>query len=253
MGPAGPGGSKAQVITCDDGRDYVVKFKENPQGLRVLVNELVAGELASLLELPCAEVATVEIQSDFLELNRELRSQYSPMVSTGSHFGIVEVKEKWRHPPRPLIARVANKEDLPGIVLFDVWTLNGDRNNDGNYLIVRPSFAPKRFYFSTIDHGLCFGRPGWDMSISAQVDSRDFQILPELANEIRGPDPFAQHLSKAESVTDAQLEAIVNGVPADWQVTTGERQSLANFLKSRRGKLAQILKAVKGQFPFWTG
>jgi hypothetical protein len=92
----------------------------------VLVNELVAGELAGLLGLPCAEVAVVEIGEDFWELNRGLQNQYSPLLSTGNHFGIEEIKDKWRQPPRPLIAQAANKEDFPGIIVFVVLPANLD-------------------------------------------------------------------------------------------------------------------------------
>jgi hypothetical protein len=221
--------------------------------LRILANEIVAGEIAALLGLPCAEVATVEVSSDFLDLNSSLRDQYTPRISPGNHFGVVEIRDRWRNPPRPLIAKVANKDDFPGVVLFDVWTLNTDRNNDGNYLIVKPQFAPNRFYFSTIDHGMCFAGPGWNESIATQVDARNFTIIPEVASEIRGTNPFLPCLSKAETIPDAQLRQILDAIPEDWQVTEAERGALLEFLVKRRAKLKEILQGIKGQFPFWTG
>jgi len=41
-------------MRCDDGHYYVVKFQNNPQGARILANEMLAGRLALALGLcPC--------------------------------------------------------------------------------------------------------------------------------------------------------------------------------------------------------
>ena len=48
------GGAQAQLMRCADGGYYVVKFQNNPQGLRVLVNELLATRLAARLGLGTA-------------------------------------------------------------------------------------------------------------------------------------------------------------------------------------------------------
>ena len=37
------GGAQAHLLEADDGRWYVVKFLENPQHRRILVNEWIAG------------------------------------------------------------------------------------------------------------------------------------------------------------------------------------------------------------------
>jgi hypothetical protein len=35
------GGAQSHLMRCDDGGYYVVKFQNNPQGVRILANELL--------------------------------------------------------------------------------------------------------------------------------------------------------------------------------------------------------------------
>jgi len=46
------GGSQPALIRCNDGKLYVVKFFNNPQGSNVLANEVLGNELLSALNLP---------------------------------------------------------------------------------------------------------------------------------------------------------------------------------------------------------
>src|SRR6267378_4147920 len=46
------GGAQSHLMRCSDGHYYVVKFQNNPQHTRILVNELLATRLAARLGLP---------------------------------------------------------------------------------------------------------------------------------------------------------------------------------------------------------
>src|ERR1700675_1580698 len=52
---------------CADGPYYVVKFQNNPQHRRILVNELLGTRLASRLGLPTAPVAIIEVSEELME------------------------------------------------------------------------------------------------------------------------------------------------------------------------------------------
>ena len=45
------GGAQAHLLEADDGRWYVVKFPNNPQQRRVLVNEALSAELLKYLKI----------------------------------------------------------------------------------------------------------------------------------------------------------------------------------------------------------
>ena len=59
------GGAQSHLMRCEDGHYYVVKFQNNPQGVRILANEMLAAKLALALELPVSEPEMVEV-SDWL-------------------------------------------------------------------------------------------------------------------------------------------------------------------------------------------
>src|ERR1051326_6995146 len=50
------GGAQSHLMRCSDGHYYVVKFQNNPQHPRVLVNEMLGTELALRLGLPTTPV-----------------------------------------------------------------------------------------------------------------------------------------------------------------------------------------------------
>src|SRR3954447_22014524 len=84
------GGAQAHLIEADDGNHYVVKFRNNPQHRRVLVNEWLGTNFLRYLGVAVPDAAIVDISTDFLERNPEAvmmlgSRQIAP--SPGWHFG----------------------------------------------------------------------------------------------------------------------------------------------------------------------
>src|SRR5256885_14991300 len=69
------GGAQAHLMRCDDGHFYVVKFRNNPQHLRVLANELLATRLAERVGLPVPTVEVVEVSDWLVEHTPDLKIQ----------------------------------------------------------------------------------------------------------------------------------------------------------------------------------
>ena len=57
------GGANAHLMLADDDCFYVVKFRNNPQHPRILVNELIAYTLLHYLQLPAPAWDLVEVSS----------------------------------------------------------------------------------------------------------------------------------------------------------------------------------------------
>ena len=51
------GGAQSQLMHCEDDGYYIVKFQNNPQGTRILVNELLGARLGARLGLPLPAAA----------------------------------------------------------------------------------------------------------------------------------------------------------------------------------------------------
>src|SRR2546427_6368068 len=66
------GGAQSHLMRCDDGYYYVVKFQNNPQHRRILVNELLGTKLAARLGLPTVPVEIVAVSEELIRLTPEL-------------------------------------------------------------------------------------------------------------------------------------------------------------------------------------
>src|SRR5271155_3474988 len=66
------GGAQAHLMRCDDDAYYVVKFSNNPQGARILANELLATRLAARMGLPVPSAAVVEVREALIENTDDL-------------------------------------------------------------------------------------------------------------------------------------------------------------------------------------
>ena len=69
------GGAQAHLLEADDGKWYVVKFRNNPQHRRVLVNEALCATLLRYLKISAPETALMEVGASFLAANPECNIQ----------------------------------------------------------------------------------------------------------------------------------------------------------------------------------
>src|SRR5665811_2269299 len=84
------GGAQSHLLEADDGCWYVVKFRNNPQHRRVLVNELLSSVLLDYLKIAAPQTALIQVSPAFLEANPEIHltlGTRSLAVEPGWHFG----------------------------------------------------------------------------------------------------------------------------------------------------------------------
>src|SRR5712692_4735646 len=126
------GGAQSQLMRCSDGHYYVVKFQNNPQHRRVLVNEMLGTRLAARLGLPTTPGAIIEVPEELIRLTPELTMEMPrsrvPCLS-GLQFG-----SRYPGDPRQLalhdflpdeqLRAVENLHDFAGMLVFDKWTCN---------------------------------------------------------------------------------------------------------------------------------
>jgi len=84
------GGAQSQLLRCADGFHYVVKFQNNPQHTRVLVNDWLGTRLAAFIGLPVPTVALVHVGQKLIAnspgLSLEVRGRQQ-MFGDGLCFG----------------------------------------------------------------------------------------------------------------------------------------------------------------------
>src|SRR5579859_178788 len=84
------GSSQSHLLTGFDGGVYVVKFRNNPQHRRILINELICSYLLRHLEIATPEAVLIEVTKDLIEHSPRMTLDFVRgriPVAHGWHFG----------------------------------------------------------------------------------------------------------------------------------------------------------------------
>ena len=114
------GGSQAHLMRASNSQYYVVKFRNNPQDVRILANEYLGTKLGTLLGLPMPEAGILDVPESLIALSRELKIENGaltvPCVS-GLQFGSRYIADPHNAPvfdylPETILNRVSNRQDF---------------------------------------------------------------------------------------------------------------------------------------------
>src|SRR5260370_17167835 len=108
------GGGQSHMLTANDGHAYVVKFANNPQSLRVLVNEWLGCSIGRALGLTIPEPAILYVPATLVESSPSLGIQVSNSTLKCSYrlaFGSRFISEGHSfdylpHPPPPHVEQL---------------------------------------------------------------------------------------------------------------------------------------------------
>src|SRR5437762_6700084 len=123
--PLREGGSLPAVVEADDLGTYVLKFRGAGQGPKVLIAELVAGEIGRALGLPIPELAFAELDPVLGRAEPDPEIQSLIQASAGLNLAVDFLPGALCYdpaaPPRPDSALAS------AIVWFDAYLTNVDR------------------------------------------------------------------------------------------------------------------------------
>jgi hypothetical protein len=152
-------------MLCSDHHYYVVKFRNNPQHLRVLANELLATRLAERVGLPVPVTDVVEVGEWLIKHSPELNIQLAGNViacEAGLQFGsryVVNPAEgrvlDWL--PIELFDRLRNIDAFAGMLALDKWTGNAN----GRQAAFWRKGRERKYTATFIDQGYCFNAGEW--------------------------------------------------------------------------------------------
>jgi len=258
------GGAQSQLLEADDGCWYVVKFRNNPQHPRVLVNELVSSVLLGYLKIAAPETALIKLSPEFLAANPEIHltvAGRSLPVQPGWHFGSRYPGDPARVAvydflPDALLPQVANLEDFRAILVFDKWVGNADgRQSVFHRALVRRTEgeAGPGFVARMIDHGFAFNGPHWEFADAPLQGLYARRLVYEAVRSLNDFEPWlGQVVHFPEEVIDRAWKTI----PPDW--IADEEDALAQLLErlfERRKRLPELIAACRAgrgnPFPNW--
>jgi hypothetical protein len=207
--PLREGGSLPGLMEADDLGTYVVKYHGAGQGRKVLVAEIVSGELARALGLPVPELVTVDVHPDLGLAEPDQEVQELLRRSPGRNLGLDYLPGALDFDP---LAFDPGPELAGRVLWFDALVGNVDRSwrNPNMLLWHRAAYL--------IDHGatLTFHH-GWASALAdpravarRPFDARDHVLLRS------DPDLDAADAELAPRVTAEAVRAAADAVPDEW-------------------------------------
>ena len=260
------GGAQAHLLEADDGKWYVVKFCNNPQHRRVLVNEALCATLLRYLKISAPQAALIHVSTGFLTANPECfmqlgtrRVEIQPGWQFGSQYpGDPDRIAVYDFLPDALLSQLANLEDFRAILVFDKWVGNADGRQCVFYrAMVRHQDSRgghAGFVARMIDHGYAFNGPHWDFPESAVQGLYARKLVYDGVTSLRDFEPWLdQVVHFPEEVIDQAWKTI----PPDW--VEGEEDALVRLLEQlfeRRSRVPALVESCRGSnvnpFPNWS-
>ena len=252
------GGAQSQLMLGADGNLWVVKFKNNPQHLRVLANELIATRIAEAVGLTVPRSDVVEV-SDWLianspemlvDLGWGVRERCAGGLQFGSQFvGGLMPGQVVDYLPEPQMDDVRNLAEFAGMLVVDKWT----GNCNGRQAVFERRVREKKYRAVFIDQGYCFNAGEWTFPDSPL---RGVFARNQVYARVRGWESFEPWLSRVEAFAAEGLWKIAEEVPPEWYGgDPREIERLMEKLLERRSRVRELIGSFRESdrepFPVW--
>src|SRR6059058_4305721 len=211
------GGAQGHLMRCSDGNFYVVKFRNNPQHLRVLANELLATRLAQGAELPVAAAEGVEVGDWLIEHTPELNIQLAgstircePGLQFGSRYVVSPLEgQVFDYLPMEMLDRVRNLDTFAGMLAVDKWTGNAN----GRQAAFWRKLRERKYTAAFIDQGYCFNAGEWNFP---DYPLRGVYARNEVYASVKSWEAFEPWLSCIEKLDEAIIWREAGEIPPEW-------------------------------------
>jgi len=233
--PLREGGSLPAIVEADDEGLYVLKFRGAGQGPKVLVAELVAGEIGRALGLPIPELVFIQLDADLARTEPDPEIQSLIRASAGLNIALDFLPGAVTFDP---VAEKPDAELASKIVWFDAYVTNVDRTpRNANMLMWHRQLH-------LIDHGASlYFHHSWEGPATRSDDPfprvKD-HILLQFAGALREVDgPLASRL------TPEIIAGIVGLVPDSWLGGDGAFATPAEYRAAYVQHLVRRLQAPR--------
>jgi hypothetical protein len=252
------GGAQSQLMLGADGQLWVVKFKNNPQHIRVLANELIATRIAEAIGLPVPQSDVVEV-SEWLIANspemvvehgRGKQERCAAGLQFGSRFvGGLMPGQVVDYLPEQQLDEVRNLAEFAGMLVVDKWT----GNCNGRQAVYERGPRQRKYRAIFIDQGFCFNAGEWTFP---DVPLRGVFARNRVYSRVTGWNSFEPWLSRVEAFAASGLGTIAEAVPPEWYGgDLGVIEHLMETLLRRRSRMRELIEHFRDSsrqpFPNW--
>lgn len=210
--PLREGGSLPGVVEGSDDGTWVVKFRGAGQGLKVLVAEVIVGELARHIGLRVPVLKTVDLPEAIAKYEADEEVQDLLTASIGLNLAVDLLPGALAYDG----SQPPSGTEAARIMWLDAFTANVDRTPHNPNLV--------RWHGETwcIDHGAAmYFHHGWSTKgshpdrFAAQKFDNASHIMASVATDVK-----RVHQELTSQVTDALLTDVVSLVPDEWLETS---------------------------------
>jgi hypothetical protein len=233
--PLREGGSLPAIVEADDAGMYVLKFRGAGQGAKVLVAEIIVGEIARAAGLAMPEIVLIELAGDLARTEPDAEIQQLIRASAGLNLAFDYLPGSVTFDP------VADQPDAllaSSVVWLDAYTNNVDRTaRNANMLMWH-----RKLWL--IDHGAAlYFHHGWGNGSDASANT-----FPAIKDHVLLK--FASALAEADAamtarITPALIREIVALVPDAWLATDKAFASSARVREAYVEHLSRRLQAPR--------
>ncbi len=263
------GGAQSHLIAGEDGELYVVKFTNNPQHRRILVNEWLASAFLRYLQIHVPQTALIQVSADFLTQNPDVyfsigsrRESIVPGLHFGSKMSVNPDKVAvFDFLPEKLLGKVENRVEFLGTLVFDKWVGNADSRQAVFFRARAKTWTPLKgeaparigFFAQMIDHGFAFNGPHWEF-LDTPLNGLYFRT--SVYEEVTSLDSFQPWLDMVTNFPIEVIDGAWKEIPRDWlDQDEDELEKLLESLLKRRRKVGQLIEDVRRKrasaFPNW--
>jgi hypothetical protein len=238
--PLREGGSLPGIVEADDLGTYVVKFRGAGQGPRVLVAEVLVGELSKRLSIRVPDMVAIDLDEQIAKYEADEEVQDLLNASLGLNLGSDFLPGAFGYDAHCVL----DADEAAAIVWLDAFTANVDRSwRNPNLLVWHGQIW-------AIDHGAAlYFHHGWSGGVTSPerfanqpYDARDHVLAAYAGGAADAHDRLAPRLDEA-TLTDVAAQ-----VPDEWlQPVPGAdsvdavRAAYVRFLSARLGQAASWL------------
>jgi len=236
------GGSQPHVFEGDDDDYYMTKVTNNPQGLMVLVNELVGGLLLDWLEVHHPAPVIIDIPKHVIDDSPDAKFQNGDRLATGLSWASQLVNPSFTQSSVP-DASLRNPHDIVGTAIYDSWI----DQHDSRQWRLRPRVdEPGAYDFIPVDQGYSFGAPSWDkarLDSSRSIKDPTLSVSTGVVLDRESVRPF---LERIDAFNSQVAQEIVEQIPYEWLPSEDGRLALIQYMADRAKLLAKRLTEMFG-------
>jgi hypothetical protein len=251
------GGAQSHLMLASDSNLYVVKFRNNPQHVRVLANEFLATRLAAAIGLTVPPSEVIEVSEWLIQHTEELTIELrggGQRCQAGLHFasrwvGGLMPGQTVDYLPEEQLLEVRNLAEFAGILALDKWTCN----INGRQAVFQKTRRERRYNATFIDQGYCFHAGDWKF-----VDVPLGGVFAEntVYRGVTGWASFEPWLSRIESFAPETAWGMAEMIPPDWYGgDVSAVEALVERLLARRARVRELIvgfgESARRPFPNW--